>query len=87
MWIIGKILVLEMVICQITGFKDCVNNVQIHITSGLGSDKAEPQRLGWFKGTIGFALPLLDSLPAIRVILGFLLVFFLPGFTWTLGIL
>jgi len=30
------------------------------------------------------ALPFLDSLPAIRVILAFILVFFLPGFAWTL---
>ncbi len=33
---------------------------------------------------MGFALPFLDSLPAIRVILGVILVFFLPGFAWTL---
>ena len=31
-----------------------------------------------------FALPFLDKLPAIRAILGFILVFFLPGFAWTL---
>ncbi|MFQ6122504.1 MAG: DUF1616 domain-containing protein [Dehalococcoidales bacterium] len=31
-----------------------------------------------------FALPFLDRLPAIRAILGFILVFFLPGFAWTL---
>ncbi|MFC2007430.1 DUF1616 domain-containing protein [Chloroflexota bacterium] len=30
------------------------------------------------------ALPFLDSIPAIRAILGVILVFFLPGFTWTL---
>jgi len=35
-------------------------------------------------GILGFALPFLDSLSAIRVILGFILVFFLPGFAWTL---
>ena len=29
------------------------------------------------------AIPFLDSVPAIRVILGVILVFFLPGFTWT----
>ena len=32
----------------------------------------------------GFAFPLLERLPAIRAILGFILVFFLPGFAWTL---
>ncbi|TET66736.1 MAG: DUF1616 domain-containing protein [Dehalococcoidia bacterium] len=31
-----------------------------------------------------FALPFLEKLPAIRAILGFILVFFLPGFAWTL---
>ena len=33
-----------------------------------------------------FALvfPFLESVPAIRAILGFILVFFLPGFAWTL---
>jgi len=31
-----------------------------------------------------FALPFLDKLPAIRAILGFILVFLLPGFAWTL---
>jgi len=31
-----------------------------------------------------FALPFLERLPAIRAILGFTLVFFLPGFAWTL---
>ena len=30
------------------------------------------------------ALPFLDRLPVIRAILGFILVFFLPGFAWTL---
>jgi uncharacterized membrane protein len=29
-------------------------------------------------------LPFAERLPAIRAILGFLLVFFLPGFAWTL---
>ncbi|MFC1909206.1 DUF1616 domain-containing protein [Chloroflexota bacterium] len=28
-------------------------------------------------------LPFLDSIPVIRAILGVILVFFLPGFTWT----
>ncbi len=32
----------------------------------------------------GVFLPFLDSIPALRVILGGLLVFFLPGFAWTL---
>ncbi len=43
--------------------------------------------MDWLSGVkeiIGFAVPFLDSLPAIRVILGFILVFFLPGFAWTL---
>ena len=39
-------------------------------------------------GAIGqifeFALPFLDRLPALRAVLGFILVFFLPGFVWTL---
>ncbi len=33
---------------------------------------------------MGFTLPFLDSVPAVRVILSFILVFFLPGFAWTL---
>ncbi len=32
----------------------------------------------------GFAFSLLERLPVIRAILGFILVFFLPGFAWTL---
>ena len=31
-----------------------------------------------------FVFPFLERLPAIRAILGFILVFFLPGFAWTL---
>jgi len=31
-----------------------------------------------------FILPFLERLPFIRAILGFILVFFLPGFAWTL---
>lgn len=31
-----------------------------------------------------FALPFLERLPVIRAILGFIFVFFLPGFAWTL---
>ncbi len=33
---------------------------------------------------MGFAPPFLDSVPVVRAILGFILVFFLPGFAWTL---
>jgi len=40
--------------------------------------------LSAIKDIIGSAVPFLDSLPAIRAILGFILVFFLPGFAWTL---
>jgi len=36
-----------------------------------------------FRQIFGFALPLLDRLPIIRAILGFIIVFFLPGFAWT----
>ena len=32
----------------------------------------------------GFAFPILERLSIIRAILGFILVFFLPGFAWTL---
>ncbi len=32
----------------------------------------------------GFIFPFLERLPIIRAILGFILVFFLPGFAWTL---
>ncbi len=31
----------------------------------------------------GFAFPLLEGLPVIRAILGFILVFFVTGFAWT----
>ncbi len=40
--------------------------------------------LASIKDLMGFALPFFDSVPAIRVILSFILVFFLPGFAWTL---
>jgi len=43
--------------------------------------------VGWFsplQGVFGFVFPFLDSVPIIRAILGFALVFFLPGFAWTL---
>ncbi len=32
----------------------------------------------------GLILPFFESFPVIRAILGFILVFFLPGFAWTL---
>jgi len=32
----------------------------------------------------GFVFPFLERLPIIRAILGFILVFFLPGFAWSL---
>ena len=32
----------------------------------------------------GFAFPFLERVPVIRAVLGFGLVFFLPGFAWTL---
>lgn len=32
----------------------------------------------------GAFLPFLDNIPAVRVILGTILVFFLPGFAWTI---
>ena len=31
-----------------------------------------------------FAFPFLDQLPVIRVLMGIILVYFLPGFVWTL---
>ncbi len=43
--------------------------------------------MDWLAGIreiIGSAVPFLDSLPAIRGALGFILVFLLPGFAWTL---
>ena len=33
---------------------------------------------------VGFILPFLEHVPIIRAILGFILLFFLPGFAWTL---
>lgn len=41
----------------------------------------------WLSGVkeiIGSAVPFLDTVPAIRAALGFILAFFLPGFAWTL---
>ncbi len=43
--------------------------------------------MGWLspiRQLFEFSLPFLDQLPVIRAILGFILVFFLPGFAWTL---
>ena len=40
--------------------------------------------LSAIKEIIGSAVPFLGSVPAIRAILGFILMFFLPGFAWTL---
>ena len=36
------------------------------------------------KEIFGFALPVLELVPGIRAILGFIFIFFLPGFAWTL---
>ena len=33
---------------------------------------------------LGWAIPFLDNVPVIRATLGLILVFFLPGFAWTL---
>ena len=41
--------------------------------------------MDWSIGQIfEFAVPFLERLPTVRAILGFTLVFFLPGFAWTL---
>ena len=32
---------------------------------------------------LGFTVPILEQVPVLRAILGFILVFFLPGFAWT----
>ncbi len=43
--------------------------------------------MDWFsplKQIFEFAFPFLERLPAIRALLGIILVFFLPGFAWTL---
>ncbi len=36
------------------------------------------------RGVFEFGLPFLESVPVIRAALGIVLVFFLPGFAWTL---
>jgi len=43
--------------------------------------------MDWFspiRAIFEFAFPFLERLPAIRALLGFVIVFFLPGFAWTL---
>jgi len=40
--------------------------------------------LNTIKQTLDFSLPLLEPVPFLRAFLGLLLVFFLPGFAWTL---
>lgn len=40
--------------------------------------------LNMIKQALDFSLPLLEQVPFLRAFLGFLLVFFLPGFAWTL---
>ena len=40
--------------------------------------------MDWFKELLGSAVPILEQVPIIRAIIGFALVFFLPGFAWTL---
>ena len=37
-----------------------------------------------FGQIFGFIFPFLEHVPVLRAILGFILVFFLPGFAWTL---
>ena len=37
-----------------------------------------------FNQIFGFILPFLERVPTVRAILGFILMFFLPGFAWTL---
>jgi len=40
--------------------------------------------LDWLNGVSGFAFPFLERVPVIRAVVGFVLVFFLPGFVWSL---
>ena len=40
--------------------------------------------MDWIKQALDFSLSLLEPVPFLRAALGLLLVFFLPGFTWTL---
>ena len=37
-----------------------------------------------FSGIFGFLMPLAEDMPVLRAIIGFILVFFVPGFAWTL---
>ena len=37
-----------------------------------------------FDQIFGFIFPFLERLPTVRAIIGFILMFFLPGFAWTL---
>jgi len=37
----------------------------------------------WLKELFNFTLPIIDKVPIIREVLGFIIVFFLPGFAWT----
>jgi len=37
-----------------------------------------------FRQIFEFAIPFLERLPTVRAILGFILMFFLPGLAWTL---
>ncbi|MFC1962380.1 DUF1616 domain-containing protein [Chloroflexota bacterium] len=64
-----------------------MNDVQGYIISWIKVDSEEPQvmeELSSVRAVSGVALPLLDGASAVRVSLGFILVFLLPGFAWTL---
>ena len=37
-----------------------------------------------FDQIFGFIFPFMERLPTVRAIIGFILMFFLPGFAWTL---
>ncbi|MFC2012775.1 DUF1616 domain-containing protein [Chloroflexota bacterium] len=57
----------------------CVGQAEYLQEKGTGVDWLSPVR-----ELFSFALPLLKDLSAVRVILGLLLMFFLPGFAWSL---
>ena len=40
--------------------------------------------MDFLKDLLNSLLPFLDAVPAVRAVLAFLLVFFIPGFVWTL---
>ena len=40
--------------------------------------------MDWLEQIFGSVLPFFESVPIIRATFGFILVFFLPGFAWTL---